>query len=53
MQGLRNCAFEGYITMELGLDTRTADPDYIARTALVYLKEVESKLSEEKVVLSP
>ena len=53
MQGLRNCAFEGYITMELGLDTRTADPDYIARTALVYLKEVESKLSEEKGVLSP
>src|SRR5258707_3365307 len=45
MQALRECAFDGFITMEVGLDSRSADPDRIARTALAYLKDVESKLN--------
>src|ERR1700751_2358933 len=62
MQGLRECCFDGFITMEVGLDSRSADPDRIARTALAYLKDVETKLdgkvnvtaglSEEKRALS-
>ena len=62
MQVLRECCFDGFITMEVGLDSRSADPDRIARTALAYLKDVETKLdgkvnvtaglSEEKRVLS-
>lgn len=62
MQVLRECCFDGFITMEVGLDSRSADPDRIARTALAYLKDVETKLdgkvnvtaglSEEKGALS-
>ena len=54
LQVLRESDFDGFITMEVGLDARSADPDRIARTALAYLKDVESKvnasagLSEEK-----
>jgi protein FrlC len=44
MRALKECAYEGYVTMELGLDSRTADPDQIARTALKFLKEVESQM---------
>jgi fructoselysine 3-epimerase len=62
MQVLRECCFGGFITMEVGLDSRSADPDRIARTALAYLKDVETSLdgkvnatadlSEKKRVLS-
>jgi fructoselysine 3-epimerase len=62
MQVLRDRCFDGFITMEVGLDSRSADPDRIARTALAYLKDVETKLdgkvnvtaglSEEKRALS-
>ena len=54
---LRESDFDGFITMEVGLDARSADPDRIARTALAYLKDVESKvnasagLSEERRAL--
>jgi hypothetical protein len=34
--------------MEIGLDSRLADPDKIARTALKFLKDVESKLNSER-----
>jgi protein FrlC len=57
LQVLRESDFDGFITMEVGLDARSADPDRIARTALAYLKDVESKvnasagLSEEKRAL--
>jgi fructoselysine 3-epimerase len=47
MQVLRECGFAGFITMEVGLDSRSADPDRIARTALAYLKDVETKLDEK------
>lgn len=43
MQTLQECQFDGYVTMELGLDSRLADPDKIARTALKFLKDVESQ----------
>jgi fructoselysine 3-epimerase len=45
MQALNECAYSGYLTMEIGLDSRTADPDQIARTALRFLKGVESQLN--------
>ena len=57
LQVLQESDFDGFITMEVGLDARSADPDRIARTALAYLKDVESKvnssagLSEEKRAL--
>jgi protein FrlC len=47
MQTLQECEFDGYVTMELGLDSRVADPDQIARTALKFLKDVESQLNSE------
>jgi protein FrlC len=57
LQVLQESDFDGFITMEVGLDARSADPDRIARTALAYLKDVESKvnasagLGEEKRAL--
>ena len=44
MQALNECGYDGYLTMEIGLDSRTADPDQIARTALKFLKAIESEL---------
>jgi fructoselysine 3-epimerase len=44
MQALNECGYNGYLTMEIGLDSRTADPDQIARTALKFLKGIESEL---------
>lgn len=44
MQALNECGYNGYLTMEIGLDSRTADPDQIARTALKFLKAIESEL---------
>src|SRR5258708_14250140 len=48
MQTLKEYQFDGYVTMELGLDSRLADPDKIARTALKFLKDVESQLNSER-----
>ncbi|MGA8479918.1 MAG: sugar phosphate isomerase/epimerase [Chthoniobacterales bacterium] len=45
MQALNEHAYSGYLTMEIGLDSRAADPDQIARTALRFLKGVESQLN--------
>ena len=45
MQALNECAYSGYVTMEIGLDNRSADPDRIARTGLKFLKEIESQLN--------
>jgi fructoselysine 3-epimerase len=45
LQALDECGYTGYLTMELGLDSRAADPDQIARTALRFLKGVESQLN--------
>jgi fructoselysine 3-epimerase len=44
MQALREAKFDGFVTMEIGIDSRLADPDQIARTALSYLKGVEARL---------
>ena len=48
MQALKEFGFNGYVTMELGLDSRSADPDQIARTALKFLKEVESQVDSDR-----
>ena len=48
MQALHECGYSGYVTMELGLDSRAADPDQIARTALQFLKGVESELKGDR-----
>jgi protein FrlC len=48
MQTLQESQFDGYVTMEIGLHSRSADPDNIARTALKFLKDVESKLNSER-----
>jgi protein FrlC len=45
MRALKDCEFEGYITMEIGLDSRLSNPDHIARTALNYLSGVETQLA--------
>jgi fructoselysine 3-epimerase len=44
MQALLEAKFDGFVTMEIGIDSRLADPDQIARTALSYLKGVEARL---------
>ena len=48
MQALNDCAYSGYLTAEIGLDSRAADPDQIARTALRFLKGVESQLNRAR-----
>ena len=47
MRALNECGYDGYLTMEIGLDSRTADPDQIARTALKFLKGIESQLNRD------
>lgn len=44
MAALKQIGFSGYITMEAGFNTRAVEPDRVARSALTYLKGVESKL---------
>lgn len=44
MQALKNIRFDGHITMEIGFNTRAADPDRYARSALNYLKVLEKTL---------
>jgi fructoselysine 3-epimerase len=44
MQALVEAKFEGFITMEIGIDSRLSDPDQIARTALSFLKGTEAQL---------
>jgi fructoselysine 3-epimerase len=45
MRALNECGYSGYLTMEIGLDSQAADPDQIARTALRFLKRIESQLN--------
>jgi protein FrlC len=44
MAALKRIGFGGYITMEAGFNTRAVEPDRVARSALTYLRDVESKL---------
>lgn len=46
MQALKTIAFRGYVTMEIGFNTRKVDPDRVARSALTYLRNLESTLSD-------
>src|SRR5258708_10184720 len=50
MHALNEGGYSGYLTMEIGLDTRTADPDQNERTALNFLKEIESQLNRDLLV---
>lgn len=45
MQALKDTSYQGYVTMEIGFNTRTAEPDRYARQALSYLKSVEQQLT--------
>ena len=45
MQALKNIEFEGYLTMEIGFNTRKVEPDRVARSALAYVKMVEAGLT--------
>jgi protein FrlC len=44
MQALLEAKFDGFVTMEIGFDSRLSDPDQIARTALSFLKGIEAQL---------
>lgn len=44
MQALKDVAFDGYVTMEIGFDLRAVHPDSIARLALEHLKDLEKQL---------
>ena len=44
MQALKDIDFKGYLTMEIGFATRCVEPDRYARSALSYLKGVETEL---------
>ena len=44
MQALKHIEFKGYITMEVGFNTRKVDPDRVARSALTFLKKTETAL---------
>lgn len=44
MTALRQIGFGGYLTMEAGFNTRAVEPDRVARSALTYLKGIESRL---------
>lgn len=44
MQALKDVGFDGHVTMEIGFNTRSAEPDRYARSALAYLKALEKTL---------
>ena len=44
MQALKDVGYDGHITLEIGFNTRSADPDRYARSALGYLKRLEQAL---------
>jgi protein FrlC len=41
---LDEIGFQGYVTMEIGFNKRSADPDALARRSLRFLKDLEAKL---------
>ena len=45
LQALKDVGFDGFVTMEIGFNTRRAEPDRYARSALGYLKALEAKLT--------
>jgi fructoselysine 3-epimerase len=45
MQALKTIEFKGYVTMEIGFNTRHVDLDGVARSALAYVKKVETGLT--------
>lgn len=44
MQALKDVGFDGYVTMEIGFDSRAVHPDSVARLALEHLKGLEKQL---------
>jgi protein FrlC len=44
MQALKDINFQGYCTMEIGFAARRVEPDFYARSAIDYLKQIEAKL---------
>ncbi len=44
LQAAKDIGFSGHLTMEIGFNTRRADPDNYARRALTYLKRIEREL---------
>jgi protein FrlC len=44
MQAAKDTGFAGHLTMEIGFNTRSVDPDAIARRALTYVKSIEKDL---------
>lgn len=45
MQALKDTGFDGYVTMEIGFAARRVEPDRYARSAIGYLKTIETSLS--------
>ena len=44
MQALKDVNFAGHVTMEIGFNTRRAEPDRYARNALAFVKALEKSL---------
>ena len=44
MQALKDINYQGHVTMEIGFNTRAAEPDRYARQALSFLKNLEQEL---------
>ena len=44
MQALKDINYQGHVTMEIGFNTRAAEPDRYARQAIEFLKGVERQL---------
>lgn len=44
MQALKDIGYDGYVTMEVGFNARSAHPDSIAKAALDHLKAIENEL---------
>lgn len=47
LRALKEVDYRGYVTMEIGFNTRAVDPDSFARRALQYLKGIEAQLEPE------
>ena len=45
MQALKEVDYQGFVTMEVGFNTRAAEPDRYARQALAFFKNLEQTLT--------
>lgn len=48
LRALKEIDYQGYLSMEVGFDSRSVDPDWYARESIAYLKDLMQKIDWNK-----